>query len=154
MLEKTKVLLPEACSPRTAASGQSIPVTVISKTCQSLRHCGFWKCHTENQQKRNNAIWQKRTFSCQVLNNVLRGRRSVTDILEAFGKQDQDQFSLPASVSHSLVKFKQGHCLLQSNWLPLSPASLRKFRPKDINHLSFLFLVCVLMFSTLASLKK
>lgn len=80
---------------RLLDSLRAIPVTVISKTRQTLRHCGFWKCHKENQQKRNGANWQKQKFGCQVLNNVQRGRPSVSDILGAFGKQDHNQFTTP-----------------------------------------------------------
>ena len=140
---ESKGTFPRSMFPHVLDSLRSI--------CQSLKHCGFWKGHKENQHQRNGAIWQKWKFSCQELDSVLRGRHSVTHILGAFEKQDQDQCTLP-SFSHFLIKFKQGHHLLQSHWLALSPAPLRKFRSTNITHLSFLFPKYV--FSTLASLKK
>lgn len=61
---------------RLLDSLRCIPMTIISKTYQSLEYCGFRKCHRGNQQKRNDAIWENQ-FGCQILGNVLRGKRQA-----------------------------------------------------------------------------
>lgn len=148
MLEKAKVPFSRSRFPYVLDSLRSIPITVISKICQSLKHCSFWRA-TRKTNKRGMMPFGKMASNCQVLENVLRGRHSVTDI---FKNRNKTNLLLMLLFLTFWSNSKRVTTSYNHNGLPLSPASLRKFRSINIAHLSFLFPKYV--FSTLASLKK
>lgn len=78
---ESKVPFSRSRFPYVLDSLRSIPITVISKICQSLKHCSFWRA-TRKTNKRGMMPFGKMASNCQVLENVLRGRHSVTDIFK------------------------------------------------------------------------